>query len=243
MKIRLLFFILLISAVSLGQKRGFITSLTNHLSNDTLFKTKQGHLIQLTFVADSEAHAETSSFNCTTNVFTGTDRKKCKISIAAAAQTTMTFANFIAMLPADATMMADPNITKAPNNSRVAAENHNVQLNGIFLFAIKRENDNDYHMIVGNKTNTFFNVEISGLPTTTAASFQKLSKARTAVDAFFGQPNCNTSGYAVFPNGVKIQLTGSTFYDIDHAPGTVGPLGFKPKTSWEIHPVTAIKFL
>ena len=29
-------------------------------------------------------------------------------------------------------------------------------------------------------------------------------------------------------------------YDIDHAPGVVGPSGMRPRTSWEIHPVTKL---
>ncbi len=243
MKYFLLLMMVFGSAKSFSQKHGFIRSLKDYQGNDTLFKTKGGHLIEVSFVVDSEEHVEMAPVNCSVNTFSGTDRRKCKTSIAAAPLKSMDFNTFIAGLTPDATMMANTAITKDPNNPRVAQENHNYQLTGILLFAIKRESDNDYHMIIGDKNHTFFNVEISGLPATSAASFQKLSKARATVDAFFGQPNCNTGGYTTFAKGVKIQLSGSTFYDIDHAPGTVGPIGFKPTTSWEIHPVTDIKFL
>src|SRR5829696_5475892 len=66
----------------------FITSLKNYQGNDTLFKTKQGNLFKLSFVQDDEAEmtAETipSAIDCNSASFTGTDRKKCKTSIAPA---------------------------------------------------------------------------------------------------------------------------------------------------------------
>lgn len=231
------------SAQKKPAKKNYVTSLKNYQENDTLFKSKKGNLFQLTFVPDSEMHAEALVVNCNINTFSGTDRKKCKISIATAAVQTKSFTAFIAALPSDDAMMANPNITRAATNPRVAEENHNISLTNIFLFALKRESDNDYHLIVGNKNHVFFNVEISGLPPKTSASFQKLSSARAAVDAFFGGARCNTGGYNLFAQGIKIQLTGSTFYDIDHPPGTVGPAGFRPNTAWEIHPITDIKFL
>lgn len=230
-----------------SSRKGVLLSLKKYRGNDTLFKAKSGAVFQLSFVPDEEADipadAPAAPADCNTTAFAGTDRKKCKTSIAPGAVKTRSLASFLSMLPSDSVMMANSLISKDPNNPRVAAENNNVKLTGIFLFAIKRENDNDYHMIIGDKQARFFNVEISGLPPSTAASFQKLKNARKAVDDFFGTPNCNTGGYAVFRDGIKIQVTGSTFYDIDHAPGVVGPAGFKPATSWEIHPVTLIKFL
>lgn len=224
-------------------KKDFITSLKSYAGNDTIFRSPKGNLFKLSFITDDEVHAEALAANCSTNTFGGTDRKACKISIAVAPVQTKNFAAFMAVLPDDATMRANPGITTSPNNKRVAEENHNYKITGIFLFAIKRESDNDYHLIIGNKKDSFFNVEISGLPPVSSAGFQKMSKARAVVDAFFGGVRCNTGGYELFPEGIKIQLTGSAFYDIDHKPGTVGPDGFRPKTAWEIHPITDIKFL
>ena len=224
-------------------KKNFITSLKNYKGNDTLFKSNLNHLFKLTFISDSEVISEAPAITCTSNNFSGVSRRLSKTSIASALLKSMTFTSFIASLPSDKSMMANHNITTAPNNPRVPQENNNIQLNGIFLFAIKRENDNDYHIIIGDKNKKFFNVEISGLPPHSAASFITLSKTRTAVETYFGKPNCNVGGYNVFPQGIKIQISGSTFYDIDHAPGTIGPQGYMPATAWEIHPVTDIKFL
>lgn len=233
-----------LTAQKVSSKKNFIGTLKNYRNNDTLFKTKQGHLFNLRFVADEEEMlARSATVDCSTNNFAGTDRKNCKTSIALAPVKTIGFKQLLRSLKPDSVMIANPNITKAPANPRVSDENHNFKLSGVFLFALKRESDNDYHIIIGDKSGAFMNVEISGLPAPGTAAFQKLSAARTAVDAYFGKPNCNTGGYATFPQGIKINLTGSTFYDIDHAPGDVGPAGFKPKTSWEIHPVTAIAFL
>ena len=113
----------------------------------------------------------------------------------------------------------------------------------IKINVVKRESDNDYHMIIGDQSaSQFFNIEISGLPPSSSPASSQLKAARKAVDQYFGKPVCN-SGYHVFSPGIKIQVTGSTFFDIDHPAGAVGPNGFKPKTAWEIHPVTSITFL
>ena len=249
-------FILLISALlqllfSFGQKkksplsvkRNFITSLKVYQGNDTLFKSKHNHLYKLTFIRDEELKSLASPMTCTSNSFAGTARKLSKTSIASAHPQIMTFQNFIQSLPADKLMTANPSINSSPNNPRVNQENRNISLSGIYLFGIKRESDNDYHLIIGDKTGKYFNVEISGLPLPSSTYYQALLKARAQADTYFGKPNCNQGGYAIFAQGIKIQLSGSTFYDIDHAPGTVGPQGYKPTTSWEIHPVTDIKFL
>jgi hypothetical protein len=38
-----------------------------------------------------------------------------------------------------------------------------------------------------------------------------------------------------------VTVEGSLFYDVDHAPGAVGPRDMKPTTAWEIHPITQIQ--
>jgi hypothetical protein len=47
-------------------------------------------------------------------------------------------------------------------------------------------------------------------------------------------------GYAQL-TPTHVQVTGSLLYDIDHAAGAVGPTGHRPKSAWEIHPVTSIQ--
>jgi hypothetical protein len=39
-----------------------------------------------------------------------------------------------------------------------------------------------------------------------------------------------------------VKVTGSLFFDVDHKAGSVGPTGMRPKTAWEIHPVSDIQF-
>ena len=41
---------------------------------------------------------------------------------------------------------------------------------------------------------------------------------------------------------LELQLMSAGF-DVDHAAGVVGPGNFKPKTAWEIHPITKLEFL
>ena len=51
-----------------------------------------------------------------------------------------------------------------------------------------------------------------------------------------------TGSYIKFTPAIPVKVQGSLFYDIDHEPGVIGPTGFRPKTAWEIHPVTDIEF-
>jgi hypothetical protein len=47
---------------------------------------------------------------------------------------------------------------------------------------------------------------------------------------------------------ILVRVTGSAFYDTDHeidlskGTGPVGPEGYKPGSTWEIHPVTSLEF-
>jgi hypothetical protein len=37
-----------------------------------------------------------------------------------------------------------------------------------------------------------------------------------------------------------VRIEGSLFFDVDHAAGAVGPANMKPKSAWEMHPITKI---
>ena len=52
-----------------------------------------------------------------------------------------------------------------------------------------------------------------------------------------------SQSYHRFHPPVAVTVSGSLFYDVDHPPGAVGPVWAKPKTAWEIHPVTALSFV
>jgi hypothetical protein len=95
-------------------------------------------------------------------------------------------------------------------------------------------------IIIGDNDKTFFNIECSGLPPPQASSSATLKKVRKQVEDFFGE--LCSSKYSVFQPGIKVEITGPLFYDIDHPPGKVGPEGFRPKTAWEIHPISNVAF-
>ncbi len=116
-----------------------------------------------------------------------------------------------------------------------------------FLFASSRERDNDFHCIVGSDSSTptrLMNVEVSGLPPSSSPFRGTLLTARNEFKAFFtaNQNALPTDGYDKYAPPIPVQIVGSLFFDVDHQPGEVGPVGMRPRTSWEIHPVSDIRF-
>ncbi len=179
--------------------------------------------------------------------FAGTARKAAKISIAKPQPETEDLASLIAWCRQHETDMRhhDPPISTAADSARIPEEVRNVSVEGWIHFA-KKEDDNDYHVIVGTSENLAdaqtMNVEISGLPPRSSRSFHKLNQARQDFEAMFNSAlsQMNRSGYAHL-TPTHVQITGSLFYDIDHAAGVVGPTGHRAKSAWEIHPVTSIQ--
>jgi hypothetical protein len=177
--------------------------------------------------------------------FAGNDRKKAKISVSSSAMETTTLPHLLNELEhSDAAMQHhEPPISKAANSGRIAEEDRNVTVVGYIHFA-KNEADNDYHVILGSNEDPnhsrFMNVEISGLPPA-GPHRPVLTAARNQFESVWADA-IHGSGYTQF-EPIKVRLSGSLFYDIDHAPGNVGPAGFRPKTAWEIHPVTKIEVL
>ena len=179
--------------------------------------------------------------------FAGTARKAAKISIANPQPETEDLTSLIVWCRQHETKMRqhDPPISTAADSARIPEEVRNVSVDGWIHFA-KKEDDNDYHVIVGTSENLadaeIMNVEISGLPPRGSKSFRKLSQARKDFEAMFDAAlsQMNRSGYAhLTPTHVRV--TGSLFYDIDHGAGAVGPTGHRAKSAWEIHPVTSIQ--
>jgi hypothetical protein len=136
-------------------------------------------------------------------------------------------------------------ITRAPNSGRTSEEQHNVTV-GAYIYAVSKESDNDFHLIVGDKNcadgGCFINVEVSGLPQQQGdPNFLALSAVRTKFLTFLGQHQ-PSRGYQKFAPPIAVTLTGSIFFDVDHPAGAVGPAGLKPSSAWEIHPLTDIVF-
>jgi hypothetical protein len=137
----------------------------------------------------------------------------------------------------------EPPITESATSGRVAEEQGNVTVQA-YLYATKKEADNDYHLILGTsdqpESGSYMTAEVSGLPDSGSAR-TRLQVPRDAFKAFFSSSPIGTA-YKKFNPPIPLRVTGSLFFDIDHRAGAVGPTGFKPQTAWEIHPVTAIEF-
>jgi len=178
--------------------------------------------------------------------YAGKDRKASKTSIAKAAEVEYTTlpALFRTLPPDDEMRGYYPPISKSSDSQRVEEEQRNVTIKTAFIFVIYREGDNDYHMIIGSNGDTsravLMNVEISGLPEKSSSDYETLKNVRQIIVEKFGM--ISSTKKLCVNNPLEISVSGSLFYDIDHKPGVVGYRNLKPKTAWEIHPVTDIKF-
>ncbi|MBD0376986.1 MAG: hypothetical protein ICV51_15310 [Flavisolibacter sp.] len=227
------------------------------LRNKAVYKTPTGRLLHVYFVPDKGEHqikkisvksksgammekAATNALCDNGNAFDGSYRKEAKLSVVSGSGTVLNPVSLSSLL---STLKAikPSSLHVSANSPRVAAENKLVQLPFAFLYAIKRESDEDYHIIIGttNKQATaeFFNVECAGLPPMNNKNFQKLKAARDQVVTFLNGEICK-DGYTFFDDFPKIKVSGSLFYDKEHENSIVGPAKHKPKTAWELHPIT-----
>ena len=184
---------------------------------------------------------------CASDDFTGNNRKMAKTSIVAS-KSMETFADlpgFISSLPDDKSMTTrKPPITNNPYFSRVAEEERNIKIMEAYVFAITRQADNDFLLILGSTQDyrkaVFFNVEVSGLPEASKDSYQTLNTVRTKVKNQFG--NVCGKTLLLMDNPVKVSVAGSLFFDIDQKPGKTGPKKLRTTTAWELHPLSEIVF-
>ena len=191
------------------------------------------------------------------NVFDGEHRKLPKTTIVDAAvveefDSVAALVDNILDRADDAEMKASSGITRT-TATRHDHEKRNVRVTG-FIYAYVKEDDNDYHIILGDAPGTvppvFLNVEVSGIPVGgTAANRNRLTAVRDEFKAAFSLGEKGPTKYKKFLNEtganspVPVRIGGSLFWDVDHGPGTVGPKEFRPQTSWEIHPVSEIVFV
>src|SRR5262249_45664597 len=115
-----------------------------------------------------------------------------------------------------------------------------------FLYAASRENDNDFHLIVGRDLSSdppmYMTMEVSGLPPSSASSFARLKAARDAYSGFFGTDLPGAS-YDFYDPPIPIRVEGSLFFDMSHAHGrTPAPPYYTDNMtlSWEGHPISDI---
>lgn len=180
------------------------------------------------------------------DIFDGCKRRAAKTAFVsltdAPAQKFVSVVQLRKSLDADAAMR-NLGISSGETSQRVDQENRNVYVYAV-IYKVTREDDNDYHVIVGDpgcsSASCFMNVEVSGLPQAASqqSAFRSVREKLVTILGF--DPG---SGYADVPDRPRVRIDGSLFYDIDHTPGTSGPAGFKPSTSWEIHPVRRLKKL
>jgi hypothetical protein len=183
------------------------------------------------------------------DAFAGTSRKAAKLSIASA--TVKSFNDLRALiesLVADEKMVNHkPKIKTTAASNRVTAENKNVRVKA-FLYAASRENDNDFHLIIGRdpaKTpELYMTMELSGLPPEKSPAFAPLKATRDAYKAFFGADVPGFT-YDFYDPPIPVVVEGSLFFDMSHATGTrPGPQSLKSRmpTIWEVHPISSIQF-
>jgi len=180
---------------------------------------------------------------CKNARFAGLSRSKVKTSLAHnQAQSFTSLPKFLNALFPDDDMKVVVRALSKPYADRAIQEDKIVTVKNVFLLAYAREKDNDYHLILTNFDRTlFFNAELSGLPGNSAKTYQTLKGVRAAFENFPGGVKCGK--YTFLETPLKIlSIKGALFFDVDHPAGQVGPLGARPTTAWEIHPVTQIKF-
>jgi hypothetical protein len=179
--------------------------------------------------------------------FAGTSRKAAKLSIGTGP--TKKFSDVKALiesLVSDDKMVAHkPKIKTTASSGRVKAENTNVKVKA-YLYAASREDDNDFHLIVGRaptkSPEMYLTMEISGLPKANTSATAPLAAARNAFKAFFGADIPNFT-YDFYDPPIPLTIAGSLFFDMSHSTGQrPGPQSLKSRmpTVWEVHPVTSI---
>ncbi len=162
-----------------------------------------------------------------------------------------------ASFPPDQVMRAkysDPDIAaynpdpawQAKYNVRLPEENRVVTVHAL-LFAAKpetgRTGDNDFHLIIGDSPNPreLMNVEVSGVPKADPDPFILVRKQLIAMLAPEG--SLRSGRFRKYDPPIPVEVTGSLYFDADHAAGAIGPRGLQPSTVWEIHPVHSIRRL
>ncbi len=199
---------------------------------------------QRSLVAATGAAAATRS---SSDNFEGTARKAAKLSISGAPiETFNDIKAVIESLPTKSKMVHhNPHISVDATSDRVAEEERNVRVTA-FLYAASRENDNDFHLIVGRDVGAdppiYMTMEVSGLPPQDTSSFSRLKAARDAFSAFFGE-NLPGASYDFYDPPIPIKVEGSLFFDMSHATGrSPGPpsLHDDMPVIWEVHPISNI---
>jgi len=182
------------------------------------------------------------------DAFRGNARRAAKLTIAdAGVEPFEDVKDLIGTLPTEEAMIShQPPITTDAESGRVDEENRNVHVRA-FLYAASREDDNDYHLIVGrapDRDPMYITIELSGLPPDDSEHFSRLKSARDAYMEFF-EGHLPGASYDFCVPPIPVEVEGSLFFDMNHSVGSrPGPDILRPHmpTIWEIHPITNIVF-
>jgi hypothetical protein len=186
---------------------------------------------------------------CVTKVFQGCNRGNVKTTMLNKTPISFqTVKELLAVLP-NKDFMKAKGISSVETGLRDQEENKNVLVRKAFLFAIYKEDDNDYHMIVGStpdvNTAVLMNIEISGLPRSASAAIKaKFNIPRNRIEnvSFLQNIPCKPSPIRLLKTPIELKnIRGSLFWDSQHSGGGVGPAAARPKSAWEIHPVIDLK--
>ena len=158
-------------------------------------------------------------------------------------------------LPKDAAFRAQyPALRKGIKKwpaTREPEETRNVRIKSCWIVSAKHEGaeggDRDFHVVISQSPTNFhevMNVEVSALPKPANADSAGLREVRSLLLTLADKPP--PGGFAKMTPPKHVLLEGSLYFDGDHDAGgkkDPGPSWAKPKTVWEIHPVTKIKVL
>ena len=199
---------------------------------------------------ESPARLTSSANSSDPDDFAGVKRAAAKTSVSEQPTTEYeTLEKLLGDLPGDEAMRNhQPPIATSPSSGRVAEEDRNVTVRA-WLYALKKEKDNDFHLIIGTDPNAnaiqYLTAEISGLPNDPATRMQ-LAVPRQALKDFLHEKHKTVGDRFVrISPPVPVVVSGSLFFDIHHSVGEVGVKTAPkriPTTVWEIHPVTRIIF-
>ena len=184
------------------------------------------------------------------DIFLGKVRAAAKTSyVISIPDTFKTLKAFRKWLPDDEHMHKYTD-AKHQDSPRTAEENKNITLTDIYIFGVKREDDNDFHVMLGGSKNAdkgphFFSAEITGLPDPSSPDYAQMLALRNQFKAYFGKDAEKETVFVASGKHPPIHLqyiTGSLFFDNHHYSGHSSVQGYKSFSAWEIHPVSAIGF-
>jgi hypothetical protein len=181
--------------------------------------------------------------------FAGSARRAAKTSIADAEVEVFDDLSDLVDSLESAETMKGMNISERSSSNRVDHEKRNVRVNA-FMYAASRENDNDFHVIIGRHPDDdelYLNVEVSGLPPANHRDHARLKGARDTFKRVLSRHPAGLPGsrYDFYRPPVPVTVTGSLFWDVSHEEGAKpGPQDLRDQIHpiWEIHPISELEF-